>query len=209
MREVWVIIVGAGSGDRFGGHKQYEAMGEGTVLSTSVAGARSIADGVVVVVPAERRDVDAVTFTDAVVVPGGATRSASVRAGLAATPTSATHILVHDAARPLAPPTLYRDVVEALGDGADAVVPVVPVTDTICDTDGRAVDRTALRAVQTPQGFKASVLRSVHEDEPEATDDISLVRAAGGKVRVVDGSARNRKITEPEDLIAARAVLES
>jgi 2-C-methyl-D-erythritol 4-phosphate cytidylyltransferase len=143
------------------------------------------------------------------VVPGGATRSASVRAGLAAVPDQVEKILVHDAARPLASERIYREVVAALDDGAAAVVPVVPVSDTICDSEGNPVDRSLLRAVQTPQGFAAAALRSAHAACPEATDDVSLVRAAGGKVKVVDGLARNRKITDPDDLIAARAMFES
>ena len=206
MHEVWVIIVGAGSGARFGGPKQYERLGDDTVLAQSVRGARSVADGVVIVVSPDRVEADASVFRDAVVVAGGETRSASVRAGLAAVPDPVEKILVHDAARPLAPEQLYRSVVAALDDGADAVVPVVPVTDTICDAEGNPVDRSRLRAVQTPQGFAAATLRSVHADEPEATDDVSLVRAAGGKVKVVEGFARNRKITDPDDLLAARAV---
>ena len=116
---------------------------------------------------------------------------------------------MHDAARPLASERMYRDVVAALDDGTAAVVPVVPVSDTICDAEGNPVDRSQLRAVQTPQGFAAAALRSAHADRPEATDDVSLVRAAGGKVKVVDGLARNRKITDPDDLIAARAMFDA
>ena len=209
MREVWVIIVGAGSGSRFGSPKQYESLGDGTVLSASVRVARSVADGVVIVVPGDRLEADAAAFDDAIVVAGGETRSASVRAGLAAVPDRAERILVHDAARPLASEALYREVVAALDEGTAAVVPVVPVSDTICDVDGHPVDRSSLRAVQTPQGFAAAALRAVHADRPEATDDVSLVRAAGGKVKVVDGLARNRKITDPDDLIAARAMFEA
>ena len=209
MHEIWVIIVGAGSGSRFGGPKQYESLGDGTVLSASVRVARSVADGVVIVVPGDRLEADAAAFDDAMVVAGGETRSASVRAGLAAVPDRAERILVHDAARPLASEALYREVVAALDEGTAAVVPVVPVSDTICDVDGHPVDRSSLRAVQTPQGFAAAALRAVHADRPAATDDVSLVRAAGGKVKVVDGLARNRKITDPDDLIAARAMFEA
>jgi 2-C-methyl-D-erythritol 4-phosphate cytidylyltransferase len=209
VHEVWVIIVGAGSGSRFGGPKQYEPLGDGTVLSQSVRGARSVADGVVIVVPNDRVEADAAGFPDAIVVAGGATRSASVRAGLAAVPDRADRILVHDAARPLASERLYRDVVAALDAGTAAVVPVVPVSDTICDAEGNPVDRSQLRAVQTPQAFAAAALRSAHTDRPEATDDVSLVRSAGGKVKVVDGLARNRKITDADDLVAARAMFDA
>ena len=209
MREVWVIIVGAGAGTRFGGPKQYERLGDDTVLAQSVRGARSVADGVVIVVPPGRVEADAGVFDDVVVVAGGETRSSSVRAGLASVPAHVERILVHDAARPLAPEHVYRSVVAALDDGADAVVPVVPVTDTVCDTAGNPVDRSELRAVQTPQGFAAAALRAAHAERPEATDDVSLVRAAGGKVKVVDGAARNFKITEADDLVAARAMFDA
>lgn len=209
MQQVWVIIVGAGSGHRFGRPKQYEPLGDGTVLSQSVRSARSVADGVVIVVAGDRVDTDAAAFADATVVAGGETRSASVRAGLAAVPAGVEKILVHDAARPLASEQLFRDVVAALDGGSAAVVPVVPVSDTICDVEGNPVDRSVLRAVQTPQGFAAAALRSAHADDPEATDDVSLVRAAGGKVMVVEGLPRNRKITDPDDLIAARAMFDA
>ncbi len=93
-------------------------------------------------------------------------------------------------------------------DGADAAVPGVPVTDTLRRRGGGLVDRDELVAVQTPQAFAADRLRAVHVTEPEATDDASLVEAAGGRVVVVDGEPDNRKITEPADLAVAAALLE-
>ena len=122
---VWVVIVGAGSGTRFGGAKQYAPLAGRRVLDWSVDVARSVADGVVLVVPPDAAD-EVEPAVDAV-VPGGATRSESVRAGLAVVPGEAEVVLVHDAARPLASHALFRAVVDAVLAGADAVVPVVPL----------------------------------------------------------------------------------
>src|SRR5699024_6352259 len=98
-------------------------------------------------------------------------------------------------------------VTDAVLAGADAVVPVVGVIDTIIDTDGNPVDRDRLAAVQTPQGFDAEILRQVHRTAPEATDDAGLVTAAGGRVRRVGGRRWNLKITEAEDLPVMEALL--
>ena len=143
-----------------------------------------------------------------VVVAGGASRSESVRNGLAAVPADAGVVLVHDGARPLASHALFRSVVDAVLAGAQVAVPVVSVVDTITDEHGVPVDRDALRAVQTPQGFAAAALRSVHASAPEATDDASLVVTGGGRLRHVQGERWNLKITEPDDLLAAESLME-
>jgi 2-C-methyl-D-erythritol 4-phosphate cytidylyltransferase len=201
--DTWAIVVAAGAGRRFGAAKQYERLGDRRVIDWSLAGARSCADGVVAVVADGAPDEDA---ADATVV-GGATRSGSVRAGLAAVPDEARVVVVHDAARPLASADLFAAVVGAVRDGADAALPGVPVTDTLRRRDGASVDRDELVAVQTPQAFAADRLRAVHAPEPEATDDASLIQAAGGTVVVVPGEPANRKITDPDDLLVAAAVL--
>jgi 2-C-methyl-D-erythritol 4-phosphate cytidylyltransferase len=203
---VWVIVVAAGSGSRFGGPKQYAPLAGRRVVDWSIDAARSVADGVVLVVAPS--DADAVEPAVDVVVVGGATRSASVRAGLAVVPADAEVVLVHDGARPLASHALFRSVVDAVLAGADAVVPAVAVVDTITDPHGVPVDRDALRAVQTPQGFRASSLRAVHGSRPEATDDASLVVAGGGRLRSVQGERWNLKVTEPDDLLVAESLLE-
>ena len=199
----------AGSGERFGSPKQYEQLGDRRVLDWAVSNARAAASGVVLVVPADRiaspeRGVD-------VVVAGGPTRSASVRAGLRAVPDDADVVVVHDAARPLAPASLFDAVVAAVRSGADAAVPGLPVADTLKQVAaGRVVstlDRTALVVVQTPQAFAASALRAAHAGEPEATDDAALVEAAGGRVDVVPGDPRAMKVTCPHDLVLASALL--
>ena len=205
-REVWVVVVAAGSGSRFGGAKQYAPLAGQRVVDWSVDVARSVADGVVLVVAPDEADRPEPAVD--VVVPGGATRSESVRAGLAVVPTSASVVLVHDGARPLASHALFRSVVDGVLAGADAVVPAVSVVDTITDLHGVPVDRDALRAVQTPQGFDAASLRAVHAGRPEATDDATLVAAAGGRLRTVHGERWNLKITEPDDLVVAEALME-
>ena len=203
---VWVIVVAAGSGTRFGGPKQLAPLAGRRVVDWSIDAARSVADGVVLVVAAA--EADAIEpAVDAVVV-GGATRSESVRAGLAAVPPDAEVVLVHDGARPLASHALFRSVVDAVLAGADAVVPAIAVVDTVTDLHGVPVDREALRAVQTPQGFRAEALRAVHAALPDATDDASLVVAGGGRLRPVQGERWNLKITEPDDLLVAESLLE-
>jgi 2-C-methyl-D-erythritol 4-phosphate cytidylyltransferase len=200
---VWTIVVAAGSGSRFGGAKQFAELAGRRVLDWSVETARRASDGVIVVVPADQPESGAIA--------GGATRSASVRAGLAAVPPDADIVVVHDAARPLASAELYRRVIAAVIDGADAAVPGVPVSDTLKRVAGNlvadTVDRSSLVAVQTPQAFRAAVLRRAHADEPDATDDGAVVEAAGGKVVVVAGDPDNLKITTPSDLIVAAVLL--
>ena len=204
---VWTVVVAGGGGSRFGGPKQYVELAGRRTIDWSLAAARSVSDGIVVVVPADDVDV-AVTDADAVVA-GGETRSASVRNGLAAVPDDAGVVLVHDAARPAASPALFRAVLTAVRAGADAVVPGVAVTDSLRRRAGGAVDREELVAVQTPQGFDAAVLRSAHASGADATDDASLVEAAGGTVEVVLGETTNVKLTHPDDCVALEATLAS
>lgn len=208
---VWTIVVAAGTGSRFGRAKQYERLGDRRVLDWALDAARTVSEGVVLVVPpdsAGRREpgVDAV-------VPGGATRSESVRAGLAAVPGEADVILVHDAARPFASPSLFAAVIAAIEAGADAAVPATAVSNTVKRVAGEqvveTVDRADLVEVQTPQAFAAAALRGAHAEEPDATDDSALVEAAGGRVVVVEGDPSNMKLTHPHDLGVARALLEA
>ncbi|MBV1893234.1 MAG: 2-C-methyl-D-erythritol 4-phosphate cytidylyltransferase [Ilumatobacteraceae bacterium] len=206
VEEVWTIVVGGGSGQRFGSPKQYQLLGEQRVIDRSKAVAESVSDGVVVVLPAA--DVDREGG-----VAGGDTRSDSVRAGLAAVPSAASIICVHDAARPLAGVEQYALVIDAVANGADAAVPGVPVTDTIKTVANGVVvstpDRAGLVAVQTPQAFRAAVLREAHQGGGSSTDDAALVEESGGTVVVVEGDPQNRKITEPADLEWARQIVNS
>jgi 2-C-methyl-D-erythritol 4-phosphate cytidylyltransferase len=145
------------------------------------------------------------------VVTGGTTRSDSVRAGLAAVAADAEVIVVHDAARPLAGLPIWSAVLAAVAGGADGAIPVVPVGDTIklISPDGAlaTIDRASLRAVQTPQAFRADLLRRAHAHGGQATDDATLVEAVGGRVVLVDGDPINAKITVPSDLVVAAALL--
>jgi 2-C-methyl-D-erythritol 4-phosphate cytidylyltransferase len=202
------IVVAAGSGLRFGVPKQFETVAGARLVDRAVAAVADACDDVVLVLPAgvawDGRPV-------AATVPGGSTRSASVRAGLDAVAGSAAVVVVHDAARPLAPPALFEAVIDAVRAGADAAVPCLPITDTVKRVDGDhvvgTIARDALVAVQTPQAFRTGALRDAHTSGGEATDDAALVEAAGGRVLVVPGDPRNFKITTPADLVVAAALL--
>jgi 2-C-methyl-D-erythritol 4-phosphate cytidylyltransferase len=203
------IVPAAGSGERLGasGPKAFAMCGGRSLLDWSLDVLRAVCDRVVVAVPAGYED-----GADRVV--GGAWRSESVRLALAAAP-EATVAVVHDAARPL----ITRELVERCVDGLsgwDGAVAAAPVSDTIKEADpsGRVVrtlDRSALWAIQTPQVFRADVLRRALDVDDDvlasATDDASLVEAAGGSVRVVEAPAENIKVTRPVDLALAEALL--
>jgi 2-C-methyl-D-erythritol 4-phosphate cytidylyltransferase len=194
-------VVAGGSGRRFGGPKQFLTLAGRPVAAWSVAAARSVAAGVVLVVPEQVVDgapEPGSTGEDALgadrVVAGGATRAASVRAGLAAVP------------------ALFAAVVDAVrrGDGLGAV-PVVAVSDTLKRTAaGRVVatvDRDGVVATQTPQAFAADALREAHRSGAESTDDAALLEAAGLAVAAVEGDPGNLKLTRSEDLDVAVALL--
>lgn len=204
----WGIVVAGGTGSRFGTVKQFESIGGARLVDRAVDAAAGACDDVVVVLP-DRFPWDGAPVSAAVV--GGATRSASVRAGLAATPSSASIIVVHDAARPLASRELFAAVIGAVQRGADAAVPVLPVPDTVKRVDGdrvvETVSREGLVAVQTPQAFRADALRVAHAAGAEATDDAALIEAAGGRVVVVPGDPANVKVTTAADLAIAAALL--
>jgi 2-C-methyl-D-erythritol 4-phosphate cytidylyltransferase len=200
----WVIVVAGGSGERFGQRKQYQPLGGRRVLDWALEAATRHADGVVLVVPADVADQPEPAAR--AVVAGGPTRSASVRAGLAAVPADATAIVVHDAARPVPVPDVWARVLGALALGADAVVPAIPVADALRHVAGGPLDRTGVVAVQTPQGFAAAALRQAHAGGAEGTDDASLVEAAGGRVVLVDGDRANLKLTTADDLAVAEVL---
>lgn len=151
-----------------------------------------------------------------IVVTGGAQRQESVAAALHAVPEHFEVVLVHDAARALVPPSLIQEVAAAVLTGHEAVIPVLPVVDTITQVgpDGEVVgqpDRSTLRAVQTPQGFQRSVLVAAHAAAADAfaTDDAGLVRQLGVPVHTIPGSPRAMKITTPHDLVVAETLLRS
>lgn len=203
-------MVAAGSASRFGRPKQYAELAGQRVLDLAVTGARAACHGVVVVVPVADVESMEVAGVDAVVA-GGSTRAASVRAGLAAIPMSADAIAVHDAARPLASASVWAAVLAAVAAGADGAIPALPVTDTLKRVVNGVVvetlDRSQLVAVQTPQAFKAAVLRAAHDAGSEATDDAALVEGVGGRVILVPGEWSNLKLTTPGDIDVAATIL--
>ena len=209
---VWTIVVAGGSGQRFGAHKQFLALGPKEMVAWAVDTALQVSAGVVVVVP----EVSDFASSDARVhvVQGGVSRTESVRNGLAAVPTSAQVVCVHDAARPFASVELFQAVVQELSPTVQAAVPALAVVDTVKVIDESTNEvlstplRSTLRAVQTPQAFHAAILREAHlvaeHENREGTDDASLVEAIGGYVVVVPGNVMNRKITTPEDFAWAQ-----
>jgi 2-C-methyl-D-erythritol 4-phosphate cytidylyltransferase len=204
----WGVVVAGGTGTRFGTAKQFESIAGTRLVDRAVETTATACDEVVVVLP------DAFTWDGppvAAAVVGGATRSASVRAGLAAVAPSATVVVVHDAARPLASPALFEAVIGAVRRGADAAVPAVPVPDTVKRVDGDEVVETVARdelvVVQTPQAFRAEALRAAHTSGADATDDAALIEAADGRVVIVPGERANLKVTTPADLVMAAAIL--
>jgi 2-C-methyl-D-erythritol 4-phosphate cytidylyltransferase len=206
--DVGAIVVAAGRGDRFGGAKQFLELAGTRLVDRAVRACADACHTVVVVLP------EGVVWEGPTVhaaVTGGATRSDSVRAGLAALPTTVEIVVVHDAARPLASRAIFDAVVDAIRAGADAAVPALPVADTLKRVDGTRVTETVTRddlvAVQTPQSFRADALRAAHASGESATDDAALVEQRGGCVVVVPGEGANFKITSPSDLALAAAVL--
>jgi 2-C-methyl-D-erythritol 4-phosphate cytidylyltransferase len=204
------IVPAAGSGERLGadGPKAFVVCAGRPLVEWSLDVLRSVCDRVVVAVP------EGVSYPDSVV--GGPVRSDSVRRALAAAP-EATVVVVHDAARPLVTRDLVERCIAAL-DGADGAIAARAVTDTIKEVGpnlrvAQTLDRSTLWAIQTPQVFRAAVLRDALTQPLEtlaaATDDSMLVEAVGGTVRVVEAPARNMKVTDVEDLRRAEALLSS
>ncbi|MEI8080691.1 MAG: 2-C-methyl-D-erythritol 4-phosphate cytidylyltransferase [Actinomycetes bacterium] len=226
---VAVIIPAAGRGERYGGAlpKALEPINDVSLLAHVLATVTSVVEvsQVVVSAPVEFfSDVQSVCAQRCAlvgdepvidVVLGGPSRQESVANALAVVADSVSIVLVHDAARAFAPAQLFSAVIAAVERENCAVVPGLPVADTIkaIDDQGdvvRTVDRANLRSVQTPQGFPADLLRSVHADaDPNqaATDDAGLVERSGVRVVVVDGHPEAFKVTTPFDALLAQAVL--
>ena len=214
---VGVVVPAAGAGTRLGAGepKALRPLAGSPLLLHAVRRLRACPSVGPVVVAAPATAVDEVAAMlaglDVVVVPGGAERQDSVRLGLAALPAEVDLVLVHDAARALVPVVVVEAVVAALRAGALAVVPVVAVADTVKRVDGdvvvATVDRSELRAVQTPQGFARAVLDKAHASDLPVTDDASMVEAMGVQVVTVPGSPEAFKVTTAFDLLVAETVL--
>lgn len=238
-----VVLVAAGSGERlgYGMPKAKVPIGGEPMLIHALRGvlAAGFARQVVVAVPADDDELRGIVHGMTVeaaspiaprldVVDGGRTRALSVQAALAALDADITAVVVHDAARPLAPVEVYASITAALDAGAKAVIPALAVVDTVKTVEpaslaGAAVERVLgtperrrLRAVQTPQGFDLATLRRAHDGAAaleeaaaaQVTDDAMLVEALGEPVYVVHGSPHSLKITTPTDLLLAEALLQ-
>ena len=215
---VWAVLVAAGRGERLGEDKPkaFARLGELPMLAEPLRRLDESAwiDEIVVVAPEEWEE-PAILLAEEIgaskvsaCVTGGATRTESVRAGVAEVPEDAAVILVHDAARPLVTDEVIERVIGALGKGFDGAVPGLALSDTVKRVrDGvvvETVSRDELVTVQTPQGFVAPVLRAALEQASnsllQATDCAALVEAAGGRVTVVEGDERLLKVTTRADL---------
>lgn len=217
--KVVVILVAAGNGVRLGvgTPKAFAPLCGEPLLAHAlrgVLGCGEVGHLVIVAPPSHLQQARNLAGQDprVDVVAGGADRSASVAAGLAALHHDDGIVLVHDAARCLAPADLFARVIHAVRAGHPAVVPGLAVTDTVkvVDAEGRVLatpDRSSLRGIQTPQGFLREVLEHAHTSGGNATDDAGLVERIGGHVRVVDGDARAFKVTSALDLAMATALL--
>lgn len=216
---VVAIVPAAGSGERLaaGIPKAFCELDGCTLLERAVSGLlkSGVVNHVVAAVPSDRIDqAKQVLGAQATVVAGGAARADSVNLALSALPGQPEFVLVHDAARALTPPELIVRVVEALRSGHAAVVPALPLSDTIKAVDANGVvlgtpERAGLRAVQTPQGFATDLLLRAYgrAGAAEFTDDASLVEQLGGQVQVVDGDPLAFKITTRLDLLLAEAIV--
>ncbi|HYO20579.1 MAG TPA: 2-C-methyl-D-erythritol 4-phosphate cytidylyltransferase [Dermatophilaceae bacterium] len=232
---VALILVAAGSGERLGAGmpKAFAPLCGEPLLAHALRGAFGCAEvgHVIIVGPGSHLDQARAVASGVLpddtpsragqeadrprveVVAGGLDRSASVEAGLAALRPDDGIVLVHDVARCLAPPDLFARVIKAVRAGHPAVVPGLPVTDTVkvVDARGRVLatpDRDSLRGIQTPQGFLCPVLEHAHAGGASATDDAGLVERAGEQVHVVTGDPLALKITSPLDLTVATALLQ-
>ncbi len=226
MNRTAALVPAAGRGERLGpgepkALREISGVPMLVYAVSALASARSID---LVVVAAPPRDVDSVaamlsqqSFSDKVtVVAGGDTRQESVACALIALPLDVDVVLVHDAARPLAPVELVSAVVASVRAGNPAVVPGLAVTDTIKEINNQGdvvatIDRNSLRAIQTPQGFNRELLQRAHAQLDESqgifTDDAGLIEAMGVRVKVIEGHVEAMKITRPFDLAIAETII--
>ncbi len=206
--EIWAIILAAGSASRFGSLKQFATLAGVRLVDRAIAAASSACDSVVVVLPACSAEVRMPVATTVI---GGATRVDSSRCGLAVVPADADIVVVHDAAHPLASKSLFDAVIGEVRRGAAAAVPGLPLLEVLKRVEERRVveshPKNGLFVVQTPQAFRAEVLRAAHAHAPQAVEDSMLVEALGEPVAVVPGDPANVHVATPRDLeVATRLV---
>ena len=218
-----VLVPAAGRGERLGpgAPKALRLLGGVPMLVHAVRALAASRAVDIVVVAAPEGDVDEVSAiladqvdsAEVIIVSGGDTRQGSVARALIALPDEVDVVLVHDAARPLVPAELVSAVVAAVRSGHVAVVPGLAVVDTIKSVDeaddvSGTIDRSILRAIQTPQGFTRTVLQQAHAlADDDATDDAGLVERLGMPVHVIPGHEEAFKVTRPFDILVAEAVL--
>lgn len=217
---VAAIIPAAGSGVRLGADvpKAFLELAGLSLLTRSALAMSTVADVVIVAAPADALDaaIEQLSVVDAEihVVAGGEHRQESVANALRVVPEDVSIVLVHDAARPLVPNEVSQNIVVAIRNGAKAVIPVLPLVDTIKRVNNQdvaieTVDRNQLRRVQTPQGFDRATLDLAYRNpEVVATDDAGLMDALGIEVRTVPGDERSFKITTMSDVKQALSLLE-
>ena len=216
MTRIAQILVAAGKGARIGGNipKQYRLIGKKPVLArtldVTLAESR-IKETVIVVAKDDSYISDLIAdYNNVRTVTGGATRTASVKAGLAAlTDNPPDLVLIHDGARPFVTADVIGDVIEALGE-SPAAVPALPIPDALKALDGKSVDRDQLRRVQTPQGFHFDKIWPAFQtldNNANFADDIEVAQAAGLKIAFTHGDPNNFKVTYPEDFAKAEAML--
>ena len=211
------IIAAAGSGERFGAQipKALIHLGDRTLLEHAIAALAPVATQIIVTAPAGYENQIRTLVGDGIeVVTGGATRSESVRNGLALVTSDIDYVLVHDAARALATTQLARNVITELSNGEKAVIPGLVQVDTVKSVDSSGYvlatpDRSTLRRVQTPQGFSRELLVKAHASKNDATDDGAIVETIGAKVKIIQGEERALKITTPADLSIALSYIGS
>jgi 2-C-methyl-D-erythritol 4-phosphate cytidylyltransferase len=205
---VWAIVLAGGVSRRFGKRaKQFEHVGGVRMVDRTVAAARRTCDGVALVLPPgwtwTGEPVEAVTE-------GGDHQSESLRSGLAALPADTAIVVVADPAHPLATDELFRAVIEAVRTGADGAVPVIPILEVVQRArDGQVVEtlpKDDLVLTQTPQAFRADVLRAVHADRPRPVENSGLLVERGHRVVTVSGDVRNVHVTTPGELAIAESL---
>ena len=209
------IIAAAGAGNRLAANlpKALVKLVDKTLVEHAVAALSPVAELIIITAPAGYEDQFSKLLGDQVkVITGGVLRSDSIRIALSNIPENYEYVLVHDGARALATTDLAQSVVAQLLKGEGAVIPALDVIDTIKEVDGNnyvrnTLNRSSLRAVQTPQGFTRSVLARAHQASEDATDDAALVEALGIAVKVIPGEFRALKITTKADLVTATQIL--
>jgi len=203
---VWGVVYAAGSGQRFGGLKQFERIGESRLVDRCIAALAPVCDHLVVVLPGS---VEWSGRAVSAVVAGGATNPDSVRAGVAAVPDDATVIVLHSPSHPLASPTLARRVVEHLATGVDGACPVAPIHDALRRLDDaddivEAVSNRHVVSVQMPLAFRADVLRNALALDNSDRDAQTIVERYGARIGTIAGEPTNIHVTTRAELEMAR-----